>query len=156
MNVFSPYSTPPFHGATSALSGNPMYGNIGYANRVSGVGDFWGSVGEGIGNLMRLTGVDLWAQNLLGDARRRLLQSQGYEFLNAVEVSGRQGVRVKAPDGTFKVIFSDGSMVPYTAQVQAASRPVDPDTGATSRTAMGVAAIAGIGLLAYLLLSKRR
>jgi LPXTG-motif cell wall-anchored protein len=155
MNIRSPYYTPAYYGATSALSSDPMYGNIGYANRVSGVGDFWEDIGTIIGGGLRLTGVDLWAQNLLGEARRSLLQGQGYEFLEAVEIGGRQGVKVKAPNGTFSVIFNDGSSIPYTANIQGQVRSVDPSTGITSNAVMGVAAVAGVALIAYLLLRKR-
>jgi LPXTG-motif cell wall-anchored protein len=156
MNIRSPQYTQAYYGATSALSSDPMYGNIGYANRVAGVGDFWDSLGQIIGGTLRLTGVDLWAQNLLGETRRSLLQGQGYQFMEAVEIGGRQGVKVKAPDGTFSVIFNDGSSIPYTANIQNQARPVDPNTGVTSGAVMGVAAVVGIGLLAYFILRKRR
>lgn len=156
MNITSPYSTSPFYSATSALSANPAYGNIGYANRVSGVGDFWGDLGRTIGGIGAQLGLGTYVDTLIGTARRSILQSQGYEFLEAVQVGNRQGVKVKAPDGTFKVLFGDGSMVPFTSQVQTNTRTIDPQTGAVSGTAIGIAAVVGLGLLAYFVFSKRR
>lgn len=156
MNITSPYSTSPFYSATSALSANPAYGNIGYANRVSGVGDFWGDLGTAIGGVGRSLGIGTYIDNLIGSARRSLLQGQGYEFLEAVQVGTRQGVKVKAPDGTFKVLFEDGSMVPYTSQVQSQTRTIDPQTGAVTGAAIGIATVVGLGLLAYFVFSKRR
>ncbi len=171
MNLNSPFLTPAFNGgATSALSRIPTPfrsfpgGNIGYANRLEGVGDllddaldwtkqFVGEIGEQVGDIGKT-----WVRQQLSEVKRKSLENLGYRFGAVVEVTVngevKQGVTAKKRDGTWVVVFSDGSEIPWTTGLQSTARPVNPATGMTSGTAIAIGAVA-IGVIALLLFKRR-
>jgi hypothetical protein len=167
MNLNSPFLTPAFNGGTtSALSRIPTPfhsfpgGNIGYANRLEGVGDWRETlidVFEPIGDVFKnVTKTFLEAQ--LGRARTEALKAAGYQFGEVVEITTttgkRQGVKAKRPDGTWWVVFPDGSEIAFTQDVQTRSAAVSSTTGLTSGSAILIGAVA-IGAIALLLFKRR-
>lgn len=184
MTVPSLYSAKAFYDSTSALSGNPFcnnstcgvsstlrscglgeypqYGNIGYANRIEGTGDFFDnlkSVGKNILGFVAPS-VGSAVEQLIGQARKIGLEKAGYKFLEVVQISYQgnptAGTKVKKPDGTFVVMLADGTEIPYTSDVAKQVLTVDPKTGFTTGQTAGiaVAAIAAVALLYFI--SKRR
>lgn len=174
MNLNQPLRLPIFNGgATSALSRIPTPfrafpgGNIGYANRIEGVS----SIGTDIGGVftdifeqVTDTVVDFgksWLETNLNRAKRLAMEASGYQFFEVVEVNRNgvrtQGIRAKRPDGTFVVVFSDGSEAPWTSTTQATATKVDPKTGLSTGAVTGIAvgAVALVGLLIFLSSRKR-
>lgn len=189
MTVPSLYSSRAFYDSTSALSANPFYnprtcgmagtmrgcslgsnlsscglggfpgGNIGYANRIEGTGDWFDNVLSTVKDIVIPTAsnlIDTLAQKGFTAARK----AAGYTMLETVEI--RQGDRVvfgqkaKKPNGTFVVILADGSEVPFTGEIATASRTVDPKTGLTTGQTTGLI-VGGVALVALLFfMSKRR
>ena len=183
MTVPSLYSAKAFYDSTSALSGNPFVnnstcgvsstlrdcglaafpgGNIGYANRIEGTGDFFDdlkSVGKNILGFVAPS-VGSAVEQLIGQARKLGLEKAGYKFLEVVQISYQgkptAGTKVKKPDGSFVVMLADGTEIPYTSDVAKQVLTVDPKTGFTTGQTAGiaVAAIAAVALLYFI--SKRR
>ena len=180
MTVPSLYSAKAFYDSTSALSGNPFCnnstcgvsgtlrdcglaafpgGNIGYANRIEATGNWFTDILGTVRDIVTPTAanlLDTLAQKGFTAARK----AAGYTMLEVVQIQqGGQtvfGQKAKKPNGNFVVILADGSEVPFTSEVAAASKTVNPATGlSTGQTAgIAVATIAAVALLYFI--SKRR
>lgn len=150
--------------ASCGLGAYPDYGNIGYANRIYSVGgweEIWDAAKQGLGNV-----IDRFADPLnqvvdalVGQGQRKLLESQGYVFLEPVEVTYKgaltQGMKVKNKNGQFEVLLKNGSLIPFTSDIAAATRKVDLKTGLTTGQTAGIAiAVAAVALV--FILSRRR
>jgi hypothetical protein len=150
--------------ASCGLGAYPDYGNIGYANRIYSVGgweEIWDAAKQGLGNV-----IDRFADPLnqvvdalVGQGQRKLLESQGYVFLEPVEVTYKgaltQGMKVKNKNGQFEVLLKNGSLIPFTSDIAAVTRKVDLKTGLTTGQTAGIAiAVAAVALI--FILSRRR
>lgn len=150
--------------ASCGLGAYPDYGNIGYANRIYSVGgweEIWDAAKQGLGNV-----IDRFADPLnqvvdalVGQGQRKLLESQGYVFLEPVEVTYKgaltQGMKVKNKNGQFEVLLKNGSLIPFTSDIAAVTRKVDLKTGLTTGQTAGIAiAVAAVALV--FILSRRR
>ena len=150
--------------ASCGLGAYPDYGNIGYANRIYSVGDWeglWNAAKQGLGNV-----IDRFADPLnqvvdalVGQGQRKLLESQGYTFLEPVEVTYKgaltQGMNVNNRNGQFEVLMKNGSLIPFTTDIAAVTRKVDLKTGLTTGQTAGIAiAVAAVALI--FILSRRR
>ena len=181
MIVPSLYGNKAFYDSTSALNGNPFAnprtcgmsgtmrdcglaafpgGNIGYANRIEATGNWFTDILGTVRDVVAPTAanlIDTLAQKGFAAARK----AAGYTLLEVVEVrQGSQSVfgqKARKPNGSFVVILADGSEVPFTSEIAAASRAVDPRTGLTTAQTLGIGigAVAVIGLL-FFFISKRR
>lgn len=181
MNIPSLYSTPSFYDTTSALnrspfanprtcgvsgtmrgsclSANPAFGNIGYANRISGTGNWFTDILGTVRDIVAPTAanlLDTLAQKGFTAARK----AAGYQLMEVVQIrQGDQfvfGQKAKKPNGQFVVILADGSEVPFTSEIAAASQAVNPQTGLSTGTVAGLT-IGAVALVALLLfMSKRR
>ncbi len=184
MTVPSLYATTPFYNSTSALSGNPFannstcgvsstlrscglgqfpqYGNIGYANRIEGTGDWTEWLGNAVANVIDRTApiLNQAFEAFLGQGKMKLLEASGYKFLGPVTtmINGVEtpGIKAQKKDGSFVIVLKDGNEVPFTSTVAAQTKTVDVKTGLTTGQTAGiaVAAVAAIALLFFL--SKRR
>ena len=181
MNIYSLYRSPSFYDTTSALNGNPFvnprtcgvagtmrgsclsanpaFGNIGYANRISGTGNWFTDVLGTVRDIVTPTAAAL-ADVLVQKGFKAAREKMGYTFLEVVQIQqGGQSVyaqKVKKPDGTFAVILADGSEIPYTSEIASATRPVSPTTGLTTGQTAGLA-VGAVALVAlFLFMSKRR
>jgi LPXTG-motif cell wall-anchored protein len=186
MNIPSLYSAQSFYDTTSALNAfcspstrgvsgtlrsntlcaNPAYGNIGYANRISGTGgffdDFLGGakqVGQSVLGFVAPS-VGSAVESLIGIGVKKAKEALGYQFLEVVQVPYKgtmvAGTKVKKPDGTFVVMLADGTELPYTLELARQTQTVDPKTGLPTAAVAGIAlgAVALIGLIFFM--SKRR
>lgn len=156
MNIRSPFI--PGNDYTSAL--NFSVGGIGYANRIEGTGSALDDLFYGVGAAARAAGLDTYLATLIGNQRQQLLASQGWRFLEAVEINQNgtrvQGVKVQRPDGTFGVMLADGTVVAWTTTVQGNTTTINPLTGLSTQTlALGAAGIVAGGILLYFLLKKK-
>lgn len=168
MNLNSPLLTPAFNGGTtSALSRIPSPfhafpgGNIGYANRLEGVGNpltdavsnVWQSFTGTVGNF-----AQTYLDTLLGKARQDALKAAGYQFGDPVEVEvggvRRQGIKARKPSGAWVVVLGDGTEVAWTTDVQSRTVNINPQTGLSSGAAVGIG-IGAIALIALLLFKRR-
>jgi hypothetical protein len=150
--------------ASCGLGAYPDYGNIGYANRIYSVGgweDLWDAAKQGLGNVIdRLADpLNQVVDALVGQGQRKLLESQGYVFLEPVEVTYKgaltQGMKVKNKNGQFEVLLKNGSLIPFTSDIAAVTRRVDLKTGLTTGQTAGIAiAVAAVALV--IILSRRR
>jgi len=146
------------------LGAYPDYGNIGYANRIYSVGgweDLWSAAKQGLGNVIDRFAdpINQVVDALVGQGQRKLLESQGYVFLEPVEVTYQgaltQGMKVKNKNGQFEVLLKNGSLIPFTSDVAAVTRKVDLKTGLTTGQTAGIAiAVAAVALI--FILSRRR
>lgn len=181
MNIQSLYSSSSFYDTTSALNGNPFvnprtcgvagtlkgsclaadpaFGNIGYANRISGTGNWFTDMLGTVRDIVAPTAanlIDTLAQKGFTAARK----AAGYELMEVVQIrQGNQfvfGQKAKKPSGQFVVILADGSEVPYTPEIAAASQAVNPQTGLPTGAVAGLA-VGAVALVAlFLFMSKRR
>lgn len=184
MTVPSLYSAKAFYDSTSALSANPFYnprtcgmsgtlkgcglagfpgGNIGYANRIEGTGDFIDDLKNVGKNILGFVAPSVGSavEQLIGQGRKIALEKAGYQFLEVVQVTYQgqptAGTKVKKPDGTFVVMLADGTEIPYTAEVAKQVQVVDPKTGNLSTAATTGLIVGGVALVALLFfMSKRR
>jgi hypothetical protein len=180
MNVPNLYTSKAFYDSTSALNGNPFVnprtcgmsgtlrgsclaafpgGNIGYANRIEGTGNWFDDVVSTVKDLVIPTAsnlLDTLAQKGFTAARK----AAGYTMLEVVQIQqGTQtvfGQKAKKPNGTFVIILADGSEIPYTPEVASISKSVNSitglTTGQTAGIAVGVVALAAL----FFFMSKRR
>jgi len=151
--------------ASCGLGAYPDYGNIGYANRIYSVGSWdaiWDAAKQGLGNV-----IDRFAEPLnqvvdalVGQGQRKLLEKQGYVFLEPVEVTYQgaltQGMKVKNKNGQFEVLLKNGTLIPFTSSIAAVTRSVDLKTGLTTGQTVGIAAIAVAAVVLVVVLSRRR
>ena len=153
--------------ASCGLGAYPDYGNIGYANRIYSVGGdtwdaIWDAAKQGLGNV-----IDRFADPLnqvvdalVGQGQRKLLETQGYVFLEPVEVTYQgaltQGMKVKNKNGQFEVLLKNGTLIPFTSSIAAVTRSVDLKTGLTTGQTVGIAAIAVAAVVLVVVLSRRR
>lgn len=148
------------------LSANPAFGNIGYANRIEGVNGFWDALTGGAKDVAtNILGfiaptVGSAVEQLIGQGRKLGLEKLGYQFLEVVQVpyQGKTvpGTKVKKPDGSFVVMLSDGTEIPYTSDVAKSVQTVNPQTGLPAGAAAGLA-VGAVALVAlFLFMSKRR
>ena len=181
MIVPSLYANKAFYDSTSALSGNPFSnnstcgvsgtmrdcglaafpgGNIGYANRIEATGNWFTDILGTVRDVVAPTAanlIDTLAQKGFAAARK----AAGYTLMEVVQIrQGNQSVfgqKAKKPNGSFVVILADGSEVPFTSEIAAASQAVDPRTGlSTAQTlGIGVGVAAAVALL-FFFMSKRR
>lgn len=146
------------------LGAYPDYGNIGYANRIYSVGSWdaiFDAAKQGLGNVIDRFADPLnqLVDALVGQGQRKLLESQGYVFLEPVEVTYKgaltQGMKVKNKNGQFEVLLKNGSLIPFTTDIAAVTRKVDLKTGLTTGQTAGIAiAVAAVALI--FILSRRR
>lgn len=140
-------------------------GNIGYANRIEGVDGFFDTLVGGAKDVATnvlgfiAPSVGSAVEQLIGQARKVGLEKVGYQFLEVVQVpyQGKvvPGTKVKKPDGTFVVMLSDGTELPYTADLARSTQTVNPQTGLPAGAAAGLA-IGAVALVAlFLFMSKR-
>ena len=185
MTVPSLYASRAFYDSTSALSGNPFsntstcgvsstlrscglgqfpqYGNIGYANRIEGTGDWTEWFSNAVGNVIDRTApiLNQAFEAFLGQGKTKILEAAGYKMLGPVTtmLNGVEtpGIKAQKKDGSFVIILKDGSEIPFTSSVAAGTKTVDIKTGLTTGQTAGiaVAAVAAIGLL-FFFMSKRR
>ena len=141
-------------------------GNIGYSNRIEGTSDFLSDLATGAKNVAtNVLGfiaptVGSAVEQLIGSARKTGLEKLGYTFLEVVQIpyQGKTvpGTKVKKPDGTFVVMLSDGTEIPYTSDLARSTQTVNPQTGlpagAAAGLAVGVVALAAL----FFFMSKRR
>lgn len=141
-------------------------GNIGYANRIEGVDGIIDTLTEGAKNVATnvlgfiAPSVGSAVEQLIGSARKIGLEKLGYKFLEVVQVpyQGKivPGTKVKKPDGTFVVMLSDGTEIPFTTDVARTTQTVNPQTGLPAGAAAGLA-VGAVALVAlFLFMSKRR
>ena len=188
MNIPSLYRTSSFYDTTSALNGNPFvnprtcgvagtlrgsclsanpeFGNIGYANRISGTGDAIDtlvagakSVGRNVLGFIAPT-VGAAVETLLGKAMKSTREAVGYKFLEVVQVNRNgvptAGTKAQKPDGSFVIVFADGTEIPFTSDVARQTQAINPQTGLPAGAAAGLA-VGAIALVAlFYFMSKRR
>jgi hypothetical protein len=138
----------------NTLCADPAYGNIGYANRISGTGGWFDDILGTVRDVVTPTAANL-LDTLLQKGFTKARQAAGYTMLEVVQISqsGRTvfGQKAKKPDGTFVVILADGSEVPFTSDIAAASRTVNPATGLTTGQTAGIAvAVAAVALFLFM------
>ena len=148
--------------ASAGLGANPAFGNIGYANRISGTGDWTEWLGNAVGNVIDRAApiLNQAFEAFLGQGKMTVLKAAGYTFLgpvttviNGVEIPG---IKAQKKDGSFVIVLKDGNEVPFTSQVAAQTRTVDVKTGLTSGQTTGLI-VGGVALVAlFLFMSKRR
>lgn len=145
--------------ASCGLGAYPDYGNIGYANRIYSTGDWFDKVLETVKDVAAPTAANL-LDTLLQKGFTAARKAMGYTMLEVIQISqgGRTvfGQKAKKPDGTFVVILADGSEIPFTSDVAAASKTVNPTTGLTTGQTIGIAAIAVAAVVLVVVLSRRR
>lgn len=152
-------------GATLGMNAFPG-GNIGYANRIEGVNGFFdtllGGAKDVATNVLGFIAptVGSAVEQLLGTARKAGLEKIGYQFLEVVQIpyQGKvvPGTKVKKPDGTFVVMLSDGTEIPFTTDVARNVQTVNPQTGLPAGAAAGLA-VGAVALAAlFFFMSKRR
>lgn len=166
----NPFVNPRTCGVSGTLRGSCLAafpgGNIGYANRIEGVNGFFdtliGGAKDVATNVLGFIAptVGSAVEQLLGTARKAGLEKIGYQFLEVVQVpyQGKvvPGTKVKKPDGTFVVMLSDGTEIPYTADVARTTQTVNPQTGLPAGAAAGLA-VGAVALAAlFFFMSKRR
>ncbi|NBO53127.1 MAG: hypothetical protein EBU84_00720 [Actinobacteria bacterium] len=138
--------------------------NIGYANRIEGVGDFWGDFYDRVVDpLIGKVGDTLGAamEAFLGKAKYETFKAAGYKFQGPVDIvyGGQRvsGVKATKPDGTVVVILQNGTEVPFTSDVAKEARTYNPSTGKFNPTTTALI-VGGVALVAVLffVMSKRR
>jgi len=183
MNVPSLYGNKAFYDSTSALSGNPFCsnstcgmsgtlkdcglaafpgGNIGYANRIEGTGDWLDVLSQTAGNLIDRAApvLNQAFDALLGQGQTKILEAAGYKMLGPVTtiVNGVEepGIKAQKKDGSFIILLKGFREIPFTSAVAAQTRTVDLKTGLTTGQTAGiaVAVVAVVALLFFM--SKRR
>lgn len=134
-------------------------GNIGYANRIEGTAGWFDDVLGTVKDLVIPTAsnlIDTLAQKGFTAARK----AAGYTMLEVVQIQqGTQtvfGQKAKKPNGTFVIILADGSEIPYTPEVAAASKSVNSITGLTTGQTAGIAVAAVAAIALFFFMSKRR
>lgn len=166
----NPFVNPRTCGVAGTLRGSCLAafpgGNIGYANRIEGVDGILDTLTEGAKNVATnvlgfiAPSVGSAVEQLIGSARKIGLEKLGYKFLEVVQVpyQGKvvPGTKVKKPDGTFVVMLSDGTEIPFTTDVARNVQTVNPQTGLPAAAAAGLA-VGAVALVAlFFFMSKRR
>lgn len=166
----NPFVNPRTCGVAGTLRGSCLAafpgGNIGYANRIEGVDGIIDTLTEGAKNVATnvlgfiAPSVGSAVEQLIGSARKIGLEKLGYKFLEVVQVpyQGKvvPGTKVKKPDGTFVVMLSDGTEIPFTTDVARNVQTVNPQTGLPAAAAAGLA-VGAVALVAlFFFMSKRR
>jgi LPXTG-motif cell wall-anchored protein len=141
-------------------------GNIGYANRIEGtngiIDDLIGGakdVGRNILGFIAPT-VGAAAETLLGKAMKSTREAVGYKFLEVVQVNRNgvltAGTKAQKPDGSFVIVFADGTEIPFTSDVARQTQTINPQTGLPAGATIGLA-VGAVALVAlFLFMSKRR
>jgi hypothetical protein len=192
MTVPSLYSARAFYDSTSALNGNPFYnprtcgvfgtmrgsslgsnlstcglgafpgGNIGYANRIEGTGDWTEWLGNAVGNVIDRAApiLNQAFDAFLGQGKVKLLEAAGYKMLGPVTtvINGVEtpGIKAQKADSSFVIVLKDGSEVPFTSVVAAQTKNVDVKTGLTTGQTAGIAVVAVAAIAIFYFMSKRR
>lgn len=143
----------------SCLAGFPTAGNLGYANRLETMDGWFDDLLGTTRDVLAPTAANL-LDTLLQKGFTAARKAAGYTMLEVVQIQqGNQivyGQKAKKPNGTFVVILADGSEVPFTGEIAAASRTVNPTTGLTTGQTAGLA-VGAVALVAlFLFMSKRR
>lgn len=167
----NPFVNPRTCGVAGTLRGCSLAGfpggNIGYANRIEGVNE--GIIDTLVGGAKNVAQnvlgfiaptVGSAVEQLIGQGRKATLEKLGYKFLEVVQVPYQNkmvpGTKVKKPDGTFVVMLSDGTEIPYTSDVAKSVQTVNPQTGLPAGAAAGLA-VGAVALAAlFFFMSKRR
>jgi LPXTG-motif cell wall-anchored protein len=141
-------------------------GNIGYANRIEGVNgiidDLIGGakdVGRNVLGFIAPT-VGAAVETLLGKAMKSTREAVGYKFLEVVQVNRNgvltAGTKAQKPDGSFVIVFADGTEIPFTSDVARQTQAINPQTGLPAGAAAGLA-VGAVALVAlFYFMSKRR
>lgn len=166
----NPFVNPRTCGVAGTLRGSCLAafpgGNIGYANRIEGVDGFFddllGGAKDVATNVLGFIAptVGSAVEQLIGSARKAGLEKIGYQFMEVVQVpyQGKMvpGTKVRKPDNTFVVMLSDGTEIPFTADVARTTQTVNPQTGLPAGAAAGLA-VGAVALAAlFFFMSKRR
>ena len=166
----NPFVNPRTCGVAGTLRGSCLAafpgGNIGYANRIEGVDGIIDTLVGGakdvatnvLGFIAPTVGSAV--EQLIGSARKTGLEKIGYQFMEVVQIpyQGKMvpGTKVRKPDNTFVVMLSDGTEIPFTADVARTTQTVNPQTGLPAGAAAGLA-VGAVALVAlFLFMSKRR
>jgi len=141
-------------------------GNIGYANRIEGVNGIIDdlvagakNVGQNVLGFIAPT-VGAAVETLLGKAMKSTREAVGYKFLEVVQVNRNgvltAGTKAQKPDGSFVIVFADGTEIPFTSDVARQTQAINPKTGLPAGAAAGLA-VGAVALVAlFLFMSKRR
>jgi LPXTG-motif cell wall-anchored protein len=166
----NPFVNPRTCGVAGTLRGSCLAafpgGNIGYANRIEGVDGIIdtlvGGVKDVATNVLGFIAptVGSAVEQLIGTARKSSLEKLGYQFMEVVQIpyQGKMvpGTKVRKPDNTFVVMLSDGTEIPFTADVARTTQTVNPQTGLPAGAAAGLA-VGAVALAAlFFFMSKRR
>jgi hypothetical protein len=166
----NPFVNPRTCGVAGTLRGSCLAafpgGNIGYANRIEGVDGIIDdlvsgakSVGQNVLGFIAPT-VGAAVETLLGNAMKSTREAVGYKFLEVVQVN-RSGVltagtKAQKPDGSFVIVFADGTEIPFTSDVARQTQAINPSTGLPVAAAAGLA-VGAVALVAlFYFMSKRR
>lgn len=151
--------------ATCDMGGFPG-GNIGYANRIEGTNGIIDdlvtgakNVGQNVLGFIAPT-VGAAVETLLGKAMKSTREAVGYKFLEVVQVNRNgvptPGTKAQKPDGSFVVVFADGTEIPFTSDVARQTQAINPQTGLPAGAAAGLA-LGAVALVAlFFFMSKRR
>jgi LPXTG-motif cell wall-anchored protein len=141
-------------------------GNIGYANRIEGTNGIIDdlvagakNVGQSVLGFIAPT-VGAAAETLLGKAMKSTREAVGYKFLEVVQVNRNgvltAGTKAQKPDGSFVIVFADGTEIPFTSDVARQTQTINPQTGLPAGATVGLA-VGAVALVAlFLFMSKRR
>lgn len=141
-------------------------GNIGYANRIEGTSGIIDDLVSGAKNVgQNVLGfiaptVGAAVETLLGKAMKSTREAVGYKFLEVVQVNRNgvltAGTKAQKPDGSFVIVFADGTEIPFTSDVARQTQAINPSTGLPAGAAAGLT-VGVIALVAlFLFMSKRR
>ena len=166
----NPFVNPRTCGVAGTLRGSCLAafpgGNIGYANRIEGVDniiDTFVSGAKDVGrNVLGFIAPTVGAavETLLGSAMKKTREAVGYKFLEVVQVNRNgvptAGTKAQKPDGSFVIVFADGTEIPFTSDVARQTQAINPQTGLPAGAAVGLAV--GVVALAalFFFMSKRR
>jgi len=141
-------------------------GNIGYANRIEGTNGFFDDLFSGAKDVGRnvlgfiAPTVGAAVETLLGKAMKSTREAVGYKFLEVVQVNRNgvptAGTKAQKPDGTFVIVFADGTEISFTSDVARQTQAINPQTGVPVAAAAGLA-LGAVALVAlFFFMSKRR
>jgi LPXTG-motif cell wall-anchored protein len=166
----NPFVNPRTCGVAGTLRGSCLAafpgGNIGYANRIEGVDNIIDTLVSGAKDVGRnvlgfvAPTVGAAVETLLGTAMKKTREAVGYKFLEVVQVNRNgvptAGTKAQKPDGSFVIVFADGTEIPFTSDVARQTQAINPQTGLPAGAAVGLAV--GVVALAalFFFMSKRR
>jgi len=166
----NPFVNPRTCGMSGTLRGSCLAafpgGNIGYANRIEGTNGIIDDLVSGAKDVGRnvlgfiAPTVGAAVETLLGKVMKSTREAVGYKFLEVVQVNRNgvptAGTKAQKPDGTFVIVFADGTEIPFTSDVARQTQAINPQTGVPVAAAAGLA-LGAVALVAlFFFMSKRR